>query len=57
MLPPKFILWYFQVVPFQNIKTNTLAGDSGKGILYGVCLVLQYIAERTKYAITKHPSH
>jgi len=26
----------FQVVPIQNIKTNTPAGDSGKGILYGV---------------------
>jgi hypothetical protein len=31
-----YALWHFRVVPFQNIKTNIPAGDSGKGILYGV---------------------
>jgi len=40
------------MVPFQNIKANTPAGNPGKGILHGVYLILEYIFERAWCAIS-----
>jgi len=39
------------VVPFQNIKTNAPAEDSGKGIFVQCISGLEYMTESAEYAV------